>query len=236
MLDGASRIGEVVADGGGRRPARGRHHRPREHVRRPRLLQGRARGRHQAGHRHGGLLVTNDVALRPAEARRARDLPPHAARRDRRRATATSSRSRAHAYLDGYYHKPRVDWELLEQHHEGIIATTGCLGGAVLAGAARRTTTTARSRAVDAVPGRSSGATRSSSSCRTTASPSSTQVEPAAARASRASCSAPLLATNDSHYTHQRRRRGARRAAVRADRRAARATRSASSSTATSST
>ena len=36
------------------------------------------------------------------------------------------------AYLEGYYYKPRVDWELLEQHHDGLIATTGCLGGVVL--------------------------------------------------------------------------------------------------------
>jgi len=36
------------------------------------------------------------------------------------------------AYLEGYYYKPRVDWELLEAHHEGLIATTGCLGGVVL--------------------------------------------------------------------------------------------------------
>jgi DNA polymerase-3 subunit alpha len=36
------------------------------------------------------------------------------------------------AYLEGYYYKPRVDWELLEAHHDGLIATTGCLGGVVL--------------------------------------------------------------------------------------------------------
>jgi DNA polymerase III subunit alpha len=36
------------------------------------------------------------------------------------------------AYLEGYYMKPRCDWELLERHHQGIIATTGCLGGVVL--------------------------------------------------------------------------------------------------------
>jgi DNA polymerase III subunit alpha len=36
------------------------------------------------------------------------------------------------AYLEGYYYKPRLDWELLEELHEGIIATTGCLGGQVL--------------------------------------------------------------------------------------------------------
>jgi DNA polymerase-3 subunit alpha len=35
------------------------------------------------------------------------------------------------AYLDGYYYHPRTDWDLLERHHEGIIATTGCLGGLV---------------------------------------------------------------------------------------------------------
>ena len=36
------------------------------------------------------------------------------------------------AYLEGYYYKPRLDWELLERHHAGLIATTGCLGGVVL--------------------------------------------------------------------------------------------------------
>ena len=36
------------------------------------------------------------------------------------------------AYLEGYYHKPRLDWELLDRHREGVIATTGCLGGVVL--------------------------------------------------------------------------------------------------------
>ena len=36
------------------------------------------------------------------------------------------------AYLEGYYYKPRVDWELLERYSEGLIATTGCLGGVVL--------------------------------------------------------------------------------------------------------
>jgi len=35
------------------------------------------------------------------------------------------------AYLEGYYYKPRMDFELLSQHAEGIIATSGCLGGLV---------------------------------------------------------------------------------------------------------
>ncbi len=34
-----------------------------------------------------------------------------------------------HAYLEGYYYKPRADWELLEQYHDGLIALTGCMSG-----------------------------------------------------------------------------------------------------------
>ncbi|MGE5228319.1 MAG: PHP domain-containing protein, partial [Deltaproteobacteria bacterium] len=33
------------------------------------------------------------------------------------------------AYLEGYYYKPRADWELLSQYHEGLIALTGCMSG-----------------------------------------------------------------------------------------------------------
>src|SRR5690606_5334181 len=36
------------------------------------------------------------------------------------------------AFLEGYYYKPKIDWELLEKYSEGLIATTGCLGGHVL--------------------------------------------------------------------------------------------------------
>jgi len=34
-------------------------------------------------------------------------------------------------YLEGYYYKPRVDWELLETHRAGLIALSGCLSGRV---------------------------------------------------------------------------------------------------------
>ena len=34
-------------------------------------------------------------------------------------------------YLEGYYYKPRVDWELLERHGRGLIALSGCLSGRV---------------------------------------------------------------------------------------------------------
>jgi len=35
------------------------------------------------------------------------------------------------AHLEGFYYKPRVDWELLEKYHEGLIALTACLQGEV---------------------------------------------------------------------------------------------------------
>ena len=34
-------------------------------------------------------------------------------------------------YLEGYYYKPRVDWELLAAHSAGIVALSGCLSGRV---------------------------------------------------------------------------------------------------------
>jgi DNA polymerase III subunit alpha len=34
-------------------------------------------------------------------------------------------------YLEGYYYKPRVDWELLQSHSKGLIALSGCLSGRV---------------------------------------------------------------------------------------------------------
>jgi len=34
-------------------------------------------------------------------------------------------------YLEGYYYKPRVDWELLSAHSRGIVALSGCLSGRV---------------------------------------------------------------------------------------------------------
>ena len=34
-------------------------------------------------------------------------------------------------FVDGYYYKPRVDMEILEQYHDGIIALSACLAGEV---------------------------------------------------------------------------------------------------------
>jgi len=35
------------------------------------------------------------------------------------------------AHLEGFYYKPRVDKELLEQHHQGLIALSACAGGKI---------------------------------------------------------------------------------------------------------
>ncbi len=34
-------------------------------------------------------------------------------------------------FTEGFYNRPRVDYELLEQYHEGLIALSACLGGEV---------------------------------------------------------------------------------------------------------
>ncbi len=35
------------------------------------------------------------------------------------------------AHLEGFYYKPRVDRELLAEHHEGLVALSACLGGEI---------------------------------------------------------------------------------------------------------
>lgn len=35
------------------------------------------------------------------------------------------------ACLEGFYYKPRIDRDLIEQYHEGLIALTGCIGGEI---------------------------------------------------------------------------------------------------------
>ena len=34
-------------------------------------------------------------------------------------------------FVEGYYYKPRVDKEILQQYHEGIIALSACLAGEI---------------------------------------------------------------------------------------------------------
>ena len=43
----------------------------------------------------------------------------------------------SYGFVDGFYYKPRVDMDLLEQYHEGIIALSACLAGEVARNLAR---------------------------------------------------------------------------------------------------
>ena len=36
------------------------------------------------------------------------------------------------AWCEGFYYKPRINFELLQEHHEGLICASACLGGEVL--------------------------------------------------------------------------------------------------------
>lgn len=35
------------------------------------------------------------------------------------------------AHLEGFYYKPRIDWEVLQKHKEGLIACSACVGGEI---------------------------------------------------------------------------------------------------------
>ena len=42
-----------------------------------------------------------------------------------------SDEDRIQGFAEGYYYKPRVDMEVLQKYHEGIIALSACLAGEV---------------------------------------------------------------------------------------------------------
>jgi DNA polymerase-3 subunit alpha len=104
------------------------------------------------------------------------------------------------AFLEGYFYKPRLDWELLDRHKQGVIATTGCLGGVVCQALLRNDV---------------EGAIRNASRLRDIFGPEHLYVELqdhgiADQRMANTHLidiakrlQLPLLATNDSHYTHQ---------------------------------
>ncbi len=104
------------------------------------------------------------------------------------------------AYLEGYYYKPRLDWELLSELHEGIIATTGCLGGVVLQALLAGDEGLALSRAarLQEIFGRDNLFVE----IQDQGIPAQQQTNPQLIEIAR-KLKAPLLATNDSHYTHR---------------------------------
>jgi DNA polymerase-3 subunit alpha len=104
------------------------------------------------------------------------------------------------AYLEGYYYKPRVDWELLERHHSGLIATTGCLGGVVLQALLANDQVKAEGLAarLQDIFGQGNLYVE----LQDHGLPEQAKTNPALVEIARR-IGAPLLATNDSHYTHR---------------------------------
>lgn len=35
------------------------------------------------------------------------------------------------AFVDGFYYKPRIDYDILEKYHEGLICLSACLAGSI---------------------------------------------------------------------------------------------------------
>jgi len=104
------------------------------------------------------------------------------------------------AYLEGYYYKPRLDWELLARHATGLIATTGCLGGVVLQALLaddRIKAETLAGRLQDIF-----GKDNLFVELQDHGLPEQHKTNPALVEIARR-IGAPLLATNDSHYTHR---------------------------------
>ena len=102
------------------------------------------------------------------------------------------------AFLEGYYRKPKVDWDLLADHAEGIVATTGCLGGhvaqALLAG--NVDDALAKAARLQEIFGRDNLFVE----LQDHGIPEQHRTNPQLVDIARR-LGAPLLATNDSHYT-----------------------------------
>ena len=104
------------------------------------------------------------------------------------------------AYLEGYYYKPRMDWELFSEHSEGLIATTGCLGSVVQQALLQGDYKKALDRAarLQDIFGRDNLFVE----LQDHEIPEQKKCNPQLLEIARA-IKAPLLATNDLHYTHQ---------------------------------
>ncbi len=104
------------------------------------------------------------------------------------------------AFMEGYYYKPRVDWEILAEHSEGLIATTGCLGGHVLQSLLQGDMEGAVEKAgrLQEIFGRDNLFVE----IQDHGIPEQHKTNPQLLEIARR-IKAPLLATNDSHYVHR---------------------------------
>ena len=104
------------------------------------------------------------------------------------------------AFLEGYYYKPRIDWELLERYSDGLIATTGCLGGHVLQSLLRGDESGALEKAARLQD--IFGKDNLFIELQDHGLPDQKRTNPQLIDIGKR-IGAPLLATNDSHYTHR---------------------------------
>ncbi len=104
------------------------------------------------------------------------------------------------AFMEGYYRKPKIDWDILEQHSEGLIVTTGCLGGHVLQSMMNQGFDAACEKAgrlLDIF-----GRDHLFVEIQDHGIPEQKTTNPELVRLAKR-LKLPLLATNDSHYVHQ---------------------------------
>ncbi len=171
-------------------------HRPRQHVRRDRLLQ-EGQGR-RASSPSSGSRPTSPGPRAAATAPSEIGQPPHPPRQERRGLRATSATSSSKAYIEGFYYHPRIDKQLLKEHSQGPHrphrlprrrGPAACCRGrhGRAPGAPRASTRTSSS------PG------TSSSRCSPTACPSRRRSTTTCKQLSR-DVGIPLVATADAHY------------------------------------
>jgi len=107
------------------------------------------------------------------------------------------------AYTEGFYHKPRIDKELLAEHGKGLIALSACLSGVPSALLAKDRFDEAATTAseFEEILGKGNYYLE----IRTTASKLSSEIAKPLVELSKRT-GVPLVATNDAHYLHPRMR------------------------------
>ena len=105
------------------------------------------------------------------------------------------------AFMEGYYYKPRMDWSLLEKYSEGLIATTSCLGGHVLQSLLNGDEKGAIEKAarLQDIFGKDNLFVE----LQDHGLPAQHETNPKLIEIAK-KIGAPLIATNDSHYTHRK--------------------------------
>src|SRR6266508_6486067 len=104
------------------------------------------------------------------------------------------------ASIEGFFYKPRMDRELLARYHEGIIATSGCLGGETCQHLLKGNPDKAKATLAEFRD--IFGPDHYFVELMDHGLPQDRQVNPGLIAAAR-DLGLPLLATNDLHYTHK---------------------------------